>query len=100
MASGAGRSCAENHTRSLLSNQRIPGRGRRHGNSMLISESGTLAGKDAMSCGGVPKTGARSPAESERPTEDPENPPDPETGWEGGGSSLAQATAAINSHGI
>src|SRR5258708_27849684 len=104
MASGAGRSCAETHTRSLLSNQRIPGRGRRHGNSMLISESGTLAGKDAMSCGGAPKTLARSPAEAERPTEDPEIGADPEsaadpaTGCEGGGSSLAKATVAINSH--
>ncbi len=31
---------------------------------MLISESGTLSGRVAMSCGGVPKTVARKPAES------------------------------------
>src|SRR5258708_31097859 len=91
MASGAGRSCAENHTRSLLSNQRILGRGRRHGNSMLISESGTLAGKDAMSCGGAPKTRARRPAGAEKAAEGPGSGAGPEeragpgARWEGGG---------------
>src|SRR5258708_12027255 len=94
-ASGAGRSCAESHTRSLLSNQRTLGTGRRHGNSMLISESGTLAGRDAMSCGGGPKTVARRPAESERPTKDPETGADPETGCEGGVSPTCAAQAAV-----
>src|SRR5580698_6384203 len=71
MANGAGLSCAESHTRSLASNQRTCGTGRRHGNSALISESGTFAGKDAMSCGGVPNTVARRPAESARPIAGP-----------------------------
>src|ERR1700733_9379018 len=71
MARGAGLSCAENQTRSLASNQRTWGTGRRHGNSARISESGTFAGRDAMSCGGVPNTVARSPAESARPIAGP-----------------------------
>jgi hypothetical protein len=97
MANGAGLSCAESQTRSLASNQRICGTGRRHGNSALISESGTFAGKEAMSCGGVPNTVARSPAESARPMTAPE------TGGDCAGSgSAAWATAALkaNANGI
>src|ERR1700679_4113813 len=71
MARGAGLSCAESHTRNLASNQRACGTGKRHGNSARISESGTFAGRDAMSCGGVPNTVARSPAESARPIAGP-----------------------------
>src|ERR1700728_2056052 len=71
MARGAGLSCAESHTRNLASNQRTCGTGKRHGNSARISESGTFAGRDAMSCGGVPNTVARSPAESARPIAGP-----------------------------
>ena len=44
MASGAGFSWAESHTRSLLSNQNTAGIGRRHGRSRSISSSGTLSG--------------------------------------------------------
>jgi hypothetical protein len=97
MASGAGLSCADSHTRSLASNQRICGTGRRHGNSALISESGTFAGKDAMSCGGVPNTVARSPAESARPIAMPER-----GGNCGGSGSTAKATAALktNANGV
>src|ERR1700722_14069920 len=71
MARGAGMSCAESHTRSLASNQRTCGTGKRHGNSARISESGTFAGRNAMSCGGVPNTVPRSPAESATPIAGP-----------------------------
>ena len=71
MASGAGLSCAENHTRSRRSNQNTAGTGTAHGRRMSISVSGTVFGSGAMSAGGVPNTVARSPAESARPVAGP-----------------------------
>lgn len=71
MASGAGLSCAENHTRNLRSNQNTSGTGRAQGIAMSISSSGTDSGNDAISCGGVPKIVARSAAESARPVAGP-----------------------------
>src|SRR5580698_5920476 len=70
-ASGAGLGCADSQTRNFLSNQRTFGTGRRHGRSTLISARGTLAGSVAISCGGVPKTVARRPAESDKPVAGP-----------------------------
>src|ERR1700722_18986811 len=71
IARGAGCFCAENQTRSLLSNQSTFGTGRAHGMEILISCNGTFSGMGAMSCGGVPNTVARSAAESARPVAGP-----------------------------
>src|ERR1039457_1568284 len=71
IASGAGLGCAENQTRSLLSNQNTSGTGRAQGSAILISASGTVAGSGARSCGGVPNIVARSAAESARPVAGP-----------------------------
>ena len=71
MANGAGLSCAENQTRNLRSNQNTAGTGRAQGSAILISANGTLLGIGATSCGGVPKTVARSAAESARPVAGP-----------------------------
>ncbi len=71
IASGAGLSCDENHTRRSRPNQKTSGTGRAQGMCMLISTSGTLAGMGAISCGGVPYTVARSAAESANPVAGP-----------------------------
>ncbi len=71
MASGAGLSWAENHTRSFRSNQNTAGTGRFQGHAISISVSGTRLGMGAMSCGGVPNTVARNPAESAKPVGGP-----------------------------
>src|ERR1700733_11557219 len=71
IASGAGLSCAENHTRNRLSNQNTAGTGRAQGSFRSISRSGTLSGNGAISWGGVPNTVARSAAESARPVAGP-----------------------------
>src|ERR1700744_4906794 len=67
MARGAGWSCAENQARSRRFDQNPSGTGRAQGNLILISDNGTVAGSGALSCGGVPKIVALSPAESARP---------------------------------
>ncbi len=71
IARGAGLSWAENQTRSLRSNQKTAGSGRAQGNSILISSSGTRPGMGARSCGGVPNTVERRPAESASPAAGP-----------------------------
>src|SRR5258707_4482151 len=97
MAKGAGLSCAESHTRNLLSNQRISGTGRRQGSSILISDNGTFAGKVAMPSGGVPNTVARSPAESARPVAGPGTARDcgSDCGSDCGASGCAAATETL-----
>src|SRR5579859_158614 len=79
IASGAGLSCDENHTRRSRSNQKTSGTGRDQGMRMLISTSGTLAGMGAMSPGGVPYTVARSAAESAKPVGGPDAAGDTKT---------------------
>src|ERR1700722_13769197 len=71
IASGAGLSCAEHHTRHRLSNQNTAGTGRAQGSAKSISRSGTFSGSGAISCGGVPNTVARSAAEEATPVAGP-----------------------------
>ena len=86
MARGAGLFWAESHTRSRLSNQKICGTGRRHGNARSISSIGTDSGRGAISWGGVPNTVARSAAESASPVAGPG----------AGGSSMGAGSAKLD----